>query len=266
MKTWLLEINNNDHQQISVNEVLRRGDVETWEGLPETVFNADIQKGDVAFVYNCEPIKRISWKCEIVYVRKSNCPDCIIGVKPLYHYPDNDPAFAYSDIHKYLVAHGRKGGFFGIVRKQKEIPPDLLDYLTKADRPYANTSAMSNHDSEISNPADVKSITRKPPEKTAPPERVTVIRRNRDKRISEYAKQLACGKCELCGEEAPFQKDGVPYLESHHIEWLSMGGEDVIENVVALCPNCHRKMHILHFPADVETLRQSVKKRKYPNA
>ncbi|WP_296863638.1 HNH endonuclease [Thermosyntropha sp.] len=29
-----------------------------------------------------------------------------------------------------------------------------------------------------------------------------------------------------------------------HIEWLSRGGTDTIDNTVALCPNCHRKMHV----------------------
>ena len=32
-------------------------------------------------------------------------------------------------------------------------------------------------------------------------------------------------------------------------------GEDTIENSVALCPNCHRKMHVLNFKADVNKLQ-----------
>lgn len=73
--------------------------------------------------------------------------------------------------------------------------------------------------------------------------------------ISEYTKRRAKGKCQLCKEPAPFSnKNGQPYLETHHIVWLSEGGEDTIENTVALCPNCHRKMHILNCERDVETL------------
>lgn len=56
-------------------------------------------------------------------------------------------------------------------------------------------------------------------------------------------------------ESAPFSdKNGQPYLESHHIEWLSNGGEDTIENTVALCPNCHRKIHLLDDPIDKKML------------
>ncbi|MFM5358466.1 HNH endonuclease [Aeromonas veronii] len=38
-------------------------------------------------------------------------------------------------------------------------------------------------------------------------------------------------------------KDGTPYLEVHHKEKLADGGEDTLENTIALCPNCHRKFH-----------------------
>ena len=52
------------------------------------------------------------------------------------------------------------------------------------------------------------------------------------------------GKCEACRHEAPFiDKNGEPFLEVHHIIPLSLNGEDELDNVAALCPNCHRKMH-----------------------
>lgn len=63
--------------------------------------------------------------------------------------------------------------------------------------------------------------------------------------IVEQAKRTADSKCQDCGNPAPFIKKGTnePYLEVHHILPLSQGGKDTIENVVALCPNCHRKRH-----------------------
>jgi 5-methylcytosine-specific restriction protein A len=55
----------------------------------------------------------------------------------------------------------------------------------------------------------------------------------------------AAGNCELCGKAAPFTKlsDGSPFLEVHHKTPLAEGGDDTIENAVALCPNCHRRSH-----------------------
>ena len=74
----------------------------------------------------------------------------------------------------------------------------------------------------------------------------TVVKKIRDPYIAQYAKMRAKGICQLCKKPAPFNNiDGEPYLESHHIKWLSDGGEDSIDNTVALCPNCHRRMHIV---------------------
>jgi len=83
----------------------------------------------------------------------------------------------------------------------------------------------------------------------------TVTQYERSPWISEYAKRRANGICQLCLEPAPFEnKKGEPYLETHHIIWLSKDGEDSIENTVALCPNCHRKMHVLNDNSDVDVL------------
>jgi len=74
--------------------------------------------------------------------------------------------------------------------------------------------------------------------------------------IKEYVKRRAKGKCELCNENAPFRDSkGIPYLEVYHIVWLSRNSEDSIENTVALCPNCHRKVHLLDNSEDIEKLK-----------
>lgn len=83
----------------------------------------------------------------------------------------------------------------------------------------------------------------------------------RDTFVSEYAKRRANGRCQLCGEKAPFSnREGIPYLECHHIEWISEGGSDTIENTVALCPNCHRKMHMLNLHEDKVKLKAQAKR------
>ena len=73
--------------------------------------------------------------------------------------------------------------------------------------------------------------------------------------VAEHAKRRSDGRCELCKEPAPFTSPGgEPYLEVHHIKWLAHGGADTIENTVALCPNCHRRMHIVRSDDDAEKL------------
>ncbi len=73
--------------------------------------------------------------------------------------------------------------------------------------------------------------------------------------IVEYALVRANGFCQLCDQPAPFnKKNGDPFLEVHHIKHLANEGSDTIDNVAALCPNCHRKIHILDRPIDIKNL------------
>ena len=55
----------------------------------------------------------------------------------------------------------------------------------------------------------------------------------------------AKGICQACKQPAPFLKksNGEPFLEVHHVKRLADGGEDTVENAIAVCPNCHRHAH-----------------------
>ena len=68
-----------------------------------------------------------------------------------------------------------------------------------------------------------------------------VYRRNPD--VVVEALNRAGGVCEDCNDPAPFQRasNGTPFLEVHHIKSLSDGGEDTLENVVALWPKLPSK-------------------------
>lgn len=84
----------------------------------------------------------------------------------------------------------------------------------------------------------------------------------RNPAVREYVKKLANGVCQLCKQDAPFKVDGLPYLHVHHIEYLADGGEDTIKNSIALCPNCHERIHALNLAEDKDILIQKVKERK----
>jgi len=55
----------------------------------------------------------------------------------------------------------------------------------------------------------------------------------------------AKGMCQFpsCGWLGFAKNDGSKYLEAHHVWPLAEGGPDTLDNVVALCPNCHRALH-----------------------
>jgi 5-methylcytosine-specific restriction protein A len=88
---------------------------------------------------------------------------------------------------------------------------------------------------------------------------VITTQRTRDPYVIEHTKRRAKGICQLCGNTAPFNnKKDEPFLEVHHIEWLARDGDDSISNTVALCPNCHRKMHILDRAEDKRFLQSQI--------
>lgn len=88
---------------------------------------------------------------------------------------------------------------------------------------------------------------------------VKTLYRERNQYIVEYTKNRSNGICDLCGKEAPFKdKNGRPYLESHHVITLAEDGPDAIYNTVAICPNCHRRIHILKDKNDLAKLQNVI--------
>ncbi len=156
-----------------------------------------------------------------------------------------------------------------IVQEYLENPAELTNEADRIFEKYADHGDLLNSsgfDSQLLVKAIPIPILRRMAcaAKKVKPERMTVssLRYFRDQSIAQYTKYLAKGICQLCGQKAPFcTRDGEPYLEAHHIEWLSQGGEDSLDNCVALCPNCHRKMHELNNEEDVLFLKNVVLKR-----
>jgi 5-methylcytosine-specific restriction protein A len=84
----------------------------------------------------------------------------------------------------------------------------------------------------------------------------------RDHEVVAYVLELAQGRCEFCGNLGPFEKSiDERYLEVHHARRLADGGPDIVENAVALCPNCHRGLHHARDRVDrTEKLYEKVKR------
>jgi 5-methylcytosine-specific restriction endonuclease McrA len=80
----------------------------------------------------------------------------------------------------------------------------------------------------------------------------------RDPKVKAWIIQNAGGLCEYCQEPAFFKEDGLGYLEVHHLRPLAEGGSDTIHNTVAICANCHRK---LHFARNKVKMRQDLIER-----
>lgn len=68
---------------------------------------------------------------------------------------------------------------------------------------------------------------------------------DRSAAVRNYVLLRAGGTCESCDSVAPFtRRNGSPYLEVHHTTRLSDGGLDHPKHTAALCPTCHREIHL----------------------
>lgn len=65
----------------------------------------------------------------------------------------------------------------------------------------------------------------------------------RDSEVVRVAKLRANGICEYCGQQGFETAQGGFYLEAHHVIPLSCNGDDQEWNIVAICPDDHRKAH-----------------------
>ena len=111
-------------------------------------------------------------------------------------------------------------------------------------------------------PNKLKKMVENQPKSTPSKRTTTSETFERDEKVVRYALLRSNGYCELCDNPAPFKKkDGSPFLEVHHIDFLSNGGDDSIDNVSALCPNCHRKMHALAIQSDISKLKSKALKK-----
>ncbi len=89
-----------------------------------------------------------------------------------------------------------------------------------------------------------------------------------DARLAKTAIKNAGYVCELCGKikgsHSTFDSThGTPYLEAHHLipmkaqkDFISLGVNlDRLENIVALCPNCHKAVHYGTYAEKVRFLK-----------
>jgi hypothetical protein len=94
-----------------------------------------------------------------------------------------------------------------------------------------------------------------------PPQRHAAIRMEyrRDRLKARQVQERQNYRCLSCNTMTTWQtRDGHPYLETHHVSWLSEGGLDVVRNLVGLCAECHRRAH---YAADCEEFNADLRKR-----
>jgi 5-methylcytosine-specific restriction protein A len=191
-----------------------------------------------------------------------------------------DHAETGKDLHLFEILPQRKGvRYVGqMVCADYNFVPDVPDVEGQARRAIA--FRLVPLETSITNPDETKATEEEVRELsamwTAPMEQLraraeevpaegapatqarrTMYRRSAAVRI--YVLRRADGRCEGCGDPAPFLTgNGRPYLEPHHTRRLSDGGPDTPAHVIALCPTCHRRAH---YAADAMAFNASLIER-----
>jgi predicted restriction endonuclease len=68
---------------------------------------------------------------------------------------------------------------------------------------------------------------------------------DRGSTIIRAIKNLLGAKCQICGYEGFEKLDGNKYIEAHHLSQLALlsPGSLCSDNIILVCPNCHREIH-----------------------
>lgn len=259
MATWIFPSN---PENFDVNEEFyKQGKINWFQNQSIT----NILPGDIVYIYFSAHVHEIHWKCKVekvkFFLRKDdedsfsyvqneefyNGP--FIDLRPLINFDIKDELS-----FKKLQENGLKSKLMG----NQRIDGELLKYINKIEKIQCNKDLYEKYLSDLSEDK-IEQNAKKDSKQKVRTKTVETVTYQRSPYIAQYAKNKAKGICQLCGKQAPFDdKNGQPYLESHHIIWLSKGGADSIDNVVALCPNCHRKMHIVSRQEDIDYLLSKI--------
>ena len=277
---WLLPCNENNYD---VEKAYLKYHTIDWHQT-----NKQIAVNDIVYIYKTKPYQVVRFACCVKAVNKKTS-----NKKDRDCYKDSTP-FENKDCYMTLEfqrrfeevlpdMHGLETNGVSVIRSLMKLPKIALKYIQDCDKedrtilrfdgkipsdiPNNHWSLVGGDEEELETIAESEAKLLSDSElyekakqrsSTKPLERVTTTSTYvRDVYIAEASKRKANGICQLCEKPAPFNdKNGNPYLESHHIIWLSEGGSDELSNTVALCPNCHKKMYIVNDEEDIKKLQK----------
>lgn len=75
---------------------------------------------------------------------------------------------------------------------------------------------------------------------------------SRNRQLAFELQALYAGRCQICRWD-PRDVYGHGLCHAHHVQWLSRGGADELENLMLVCPNHHAAIHGTDTPFDFRT-------------
>ena len=166
--------------------------------------------------------------------------------------------------HRRWLGANRPDGPKRVVRRRRTASPAPVD------PPLTPVEAQLPPQAESPTPEASDRVPAKP---RVRPRRELPARRPRqadtepvivDRRQNVFATVLRRAKrcCELCDTPVPETENGATTsLSPFYLTPLSDGGQEVIKNVVALCPGCRLKLETDPLPADLKTLKRKARQK-----
>lgn len=247
---------------------VRCGDV-IIHSYKQHIMAISIAKGDVYVAKRPEELpsewQQEGWRVDTTYIPfkepliTSNYREEILKLQPRSNAPFNklgrgNTGYLFESnklMYEFIIKQTAS------IQNKEEEKQKVLQLLTPKEIPQATISEVEMNleearATELSAEKLAIQVKHGNPKKSQKTETVVYYR---SPYVKEMVKRIADGKCQMCGEQAPFyDKKKKPYLEEHHVIRLADGGSDKMDNVVALCPNCHRKVHVLNKKKDTVVL------------
>ncbi len=206
----------------------------------------EIKVGDLAIAYETGDVRAITALCKVVDKYEED-DEIFVEFQKIEDYENvlNLETLKKSkELEDCVTVHFHRGTLFEIEKRHFELMVQMLEELNHTvdiDEELYQAVKQAIIDGDKKRGVRLESRISVYPD--AYEVKTMAFKRNADV-IAEVLVR-ANGVCEKCVKEAPFKRasDGTPYLEVHHIKRLADGGEDTVENAIAVCPNCHRELH-----------------------
>ena len=230
---------------------------ELKDGLWYSQRISDISAGDYLYIYVAAPISAYKYKC---LVTKANVPVSEIDINEDKKYYCQASLSGSADFYMRIKLVSRFTATLDEImtnvpnvsiapQSQRRLTDNYLSFLEKKVNKASTTLSYADLDDEITKENTYYGEFSSAPKEAVVRDGVKYFQRN-DK-VREIALNNSGNKCAISGcEHVLFiSKTGKPYLEAHHIIPINAQDDfpniniDIPENVVCLCPSCHREVH-----------------------
>jgi 5-methylcytosine-specific restriction enzyme A len=172
-----------------------------------------------------------------------------------------------SENHRRWLGEHRPDGPKRVIRRRRSIAPATAE-LPSA--PGGGSTSSTKAPSPLHLPDKVARKTAFKPRKELPARRFkrdsdAPVVSDRHQNVFATVLKRARRRCELCEAVAPEVPapgaDVKQFLRPFYLIPPNEGGQEVIKNVVALCPDCCRKLTNQPKPADLKTLKRKARQK-----